>query len=66
MSFREASGSYDVVMFSGTIHHFENVSEVVQQAADMLPPGGLLLCAEPCHEWRMEDAAQVALIRGLL
>lgn len=67
MPFREVSGSYDVVLFSGTIHHFENVEEIVKQAADLLPKGGLLLCAEPCHEeWRLEDAAQVALMRVLL
>lgn len=67
MPFREVSGSYDVVLFSGTIHHFENVEEIVKQAAELLPAGGLLMCAEPCHEeWRMEDAAQVAMIRALL
>jgi hypothetical protein len=39
----------------------------VRRAIDRLLPEGLLLRHEPCHEsWRDTDAAQVALIRGLL
>lgn len=67
LPFRQVSGVYDVVLFSGSIHHLDNAEEVVTKAKDLLRPDGLVLCAEPWHEmWQMEDAAQVALIRGLL
>jgi len=63
----EATGEFDAVLFSGVIHHFPNPERVVRQAAELLLPDGLFVCMEPCHEcWRQEDAAQVALIRGLL
>ena len=66
-SLESMSGSFDAVLFSGAIHHFEDPDFVVRRAVDLLPAGGLLLCHEPCHEsWREADAAQVALIRGLL
>jgi SAM-dependent methyltransferase len=67
LPFMGARGSYDVLLFSGAIHHFRDPKEVVARATTLLPPRGLLLCGEPCHEeWRLEDAAQVALIRILL
>lgn len=67
MPLRQASGLYDVILFSASMHHFENAEQVVSKACDLLSPDGLILCAEPWHEkWQMEDAAQVALIRVLL
>jgi 2-polyprenyl-3-methyl-5-hydroxy-6-metoxy-1,4-benzoquinol methylase len=67
MPFHDSSGIYDVVLFSVSMHHMKNVQEVVDKAFEMLLPGGHLLCYEPCHErFRKQDAAQVALIRGLL
>ena len=66
-SLEEAEGQFDAITFTGVIHHFPDPDAVLQRAADRLVPGGLLLCLEPCHEqWRQEDAAVVALIRGLL
>ena len=65
--FRSISGTYDVILFSGVLHHFAGAEEGVRRAVDLLSTNGLILCYEPCHEqWRMEDAAQVALIRVLL
>lgn len=67
LSLDKISGKFDAVLFSGAIHHFKDVDAVVRCAADLLVPDGLLLCHEPFHEsWREADAAQVALIRGLL
>lgn len=67
MPFWEAKGNYDAILFSGVLHHFDNLEKVINKALDLLLPRGLMLCHEPCHEmWRKEDAAQVALIRGLL
>src|SRR5205807_412055 len=67
LPFREATGEYDAVLFSGTLHHFPDPEQNIRLACDLLKTGGLILCYEPCHEeWRMEDAAQVALIRLLL
>ena len=63
----EATGEYDAVLFSGVIHHFPDPERVVRQGSKLLSPDGLFVCMEPCHErWGQEDAAQVALIRGLL
>jgi SAM-dependent methyltransferase len=65
--FHEASGIYDIVLFCVSMHHMENVQDVVNRAFEMLPPRGHLLCYEPCHEkFREDDAAHVALIRGIL
>ena len=67
LPFRQATGVFDVVLFSGTLHHFSDPERNVRLACDLLAPNGLILCYEPCHEeWRLEDAAQVALIRMLL
>jgi len=65
--FLEAEGLYDAVLFSGSLHHFEDAELNIEKALRLLRDGGLVLCYEPCHEaWRLEDAAQVALIRTLL
>lgn len=66
-AFYEISGTYDVILFCGSMHHMKNVQEVVNKAYEMLPFDGHVLCYEPLHEkFRKQDAAQVALIRGLL
>jgi len=63
----KVSGSYDAVLFSGVLHHLNQVNAVLRKSIQLLKPGGLLLSSEPLHDqWRLEDAAQVALIRGLL
>jgi SAM-dependent methyltransferase len=67
MAFHEAVGQYDVVLFSVSLHHMPDLEGAVNKAKALLKPGGHLLCYEPCHDrWRESDAAQVALIRGLL
>jgi SAM-dependent methyltransferase len=67
LPFQEATGAYDAVLFSGTLHHFPDPEKNIRLAFDLLKAGGLILCYEPCHEeWRLEDAAQVALMRLLL
>jgi 2-polyprenyl-3-methyl-5-hydroxy-6-metoxy-1,4-benzoquinol methylase len=67
MALHEAEGQYDVVLFSVSLHHMPDLEGAVNKAKALLKPGGHLLCYEPCHDrWRQKDAAQVALIRGLL
>ena len=67
LPFHEAEGTYDVLLFSGCLHHLHDVEQVVRRATGLLKENGPLLCLEPCHEqWQPADAAQVALIRGLL
>jgi len=66
-SFEEMTGTYDVLLFSGCLHHLPDAEASVRKALPLLREGGVLLCWEPCHEeWRVDDAAQVALIRGML
>jgi SAM-dependent methyltransferase len=67
MPLQEASGGYDVVLFSVSLHHMTDLDGALLKARELLKPGGHLLCYEPCHDrWQMADAAQVMLIRGLL
>jgi 2-polyprenyl-3-methyl-5-hydroxy-6-metoxy-1,4-benzoquinol methylase len=62
-----ATGIYDVVMFCVSMHHMSDAQAAVDKAYSMLPKGGHLICYEPCHErFGRRDAAQVALMRGLL
>lgn len=62
-----ADQEFDVIMFSVSMHHMSDVQEVLDNCHAMLRKGGHLLFYEPCHErFRLQDAAQVALIRGLL
>lgn len=66
-SLDQISGSFDAVVFTGVIHHFEDPRDVVDRALRLLAPGGVFFCYEPCHErWRQTDAAFVALIRAVL
>jgi 2-polyprenyl-3-methyl-5-hydroxy-6-metoxy-1,4-benzoquinol methylase len=63
----EATGTYDVVLYSGLLHHLEKPDETVEEGVALLRANGIVIAYEPCHEeWRMQDAAQVALIRALL
>ncbi len=65
--FEEATGTYDVVLFSGAIHHFAAPEAIVRRAAGLLKPGGLIVCHEPSRDvWTLGDAAQAGLIRMLL
>lgn len=67
MPFHLVAGQYDVVLFSVSLHHMPDPNGVVRRAGELLRPGGFILCCEPCHErFREQDAAQVALIRGIL
>lgn len=65
--FHLAEGSYDVVLFSVSLHHMPDPEAVVARARELVRDGGHLLCYEPRHEcFRAQDAAQVALIRTIL
>ena len=65
--FHEVTGTYDVVLFSMSLHHMLDVDDVVSKTRQLLKPEGWFLCYEPCHDaFGEKDAAQVALIRTLL
>jgi len=67
LPFTDTKGTYDAILFSGVLHHFDKIEQSICKAIDLLSTSGLILCHEPCHEeWRYQDAAQIALIRGLL
>lgn len=66
-SLDDVQGEFDIITFTGVVHHFPEPDGVLLKAKSLLAPGGIVLCLEPCHErWREQDAAIVALIRGLL
>ncbi len=67
MALDQATGLYDVVLFSVSLHHMVDLEKALEKANSLLRPGGCILCYEPCHDlWTEADAAQVLLIRGLL
>lgn len=70
MSFEDIdklTDKFDVIHFSVALHHMMNVDEVVQKCFHFLPENGHIFVHEPCHErFLNKDAAQVALIRGIL
>ena len=67
-SFDQVVGEeYDVILFSGVLHHLPNVKEAVKHAFSLLKSDGVLISHEPCHErWTKAEASQVVLIRTLL
>ena len=66
-SFEEFEGVFDVVLIRGAIHHMSDPERVIRKIIKHLKLGGILVCTEPSRErWRKQDAAQVALMRGLL
>ena len=66
-SFEDFEGIFDVVLIRGAIHHMSEPEIVIKKIVSHLKPSGILVCTEPSRErWRKQDAAQVALIRGLL
>ena len=63
----EIPKQYDAVLFSGVLHHLEDIDLVLQATKSLLGKDGIVLGHEPCHEgWQPKDANTVALIRGLL
>jgi len=67
LSLEEISNTYDVILFSGVLHHLVDINRAIKKSLALIKPGGLILCYEPSHNtWRLKDASQVALIRCLL
>jgi 2-polyprenyl-3-methyl-5-hydroxy-6-metoxy-1,4-benzoquinol methylase len=67
MPIADVHDKFDAVLFSGVLHHISDVASVLDHVLDITNRGGLILGQEPTHElWRQDDAAQVALMRGLL
>ncbi len=59
--------TFDIILFSGVLHHIEDIGITINKAYNLLIPQGIIICREPCHEdWRLEDAAMTAIIRLLL
>ncbi|MBS4095619.1 MAG: class I SAM-dependent methyltransferase [Sulfuricella sp.] len=66
-SFEAIDGMFDAIIFSGALHHFSDMDEVVAKSLTHLKKDGIILCYEPWHEkWRKQDAAVVALLRLVL
>ncbi|MGM1063222.1 class I SAM-dependent methyltransferase [Saccharothrix sp. Mg75] len=52
---REVSGEYDVVLFTRSLHHADDLDEVLGHAAALLAPGGHLVVEE--FAWERVDRA---------
>ncbi|GAA0366644.1 hypothetical protein GCM10009092_33740 [Bowmanella denitrificans] len=63
----EEDKQFDVILFSGVLHHLEDINLALNKAKKLLSPNGIILGHEPCHEkWQDKDAAVVGVIRCLL
>lgn len=63
----ELENDFDIILFSVSMHHLVDVNKVVTKCHEMLAENKFVLVHEPCHErFLNRDAAQVALIRGIL
>jgi 2-polyprenyl-3-methyl-5-hydroxy-6-metoxy-1,4-benzoquinol methylase len=63
----DVQGEFDAVFIIGVLHHLHDLPDVLKSIRRLLRKDGMLVALECCHErWRPADAAQVALIRGLL
>jgi 2-polyprenyl-3-methyl-5-hydroxy-6-metoxy-1,4-benzoquinol methylase len=63
----EIGRRFDVVLFSGILHHLEDIDGALEVAKGLLEPDGILVCGEPARDsWTEGDAAQVALLRAVL
>ena len=64
---QDVKGEFDAIFVVGVLHHLEDVPDALRQIRGLLRKDGMLVALECCHErWTAADAAQVALIRGLL
>ncbi len=64
---REDYRDFDVILYSGVLHHLEDIDSALKLSNQLLVDDGIIISHEPCHEnWRKEDASVVALIRSLL
>jgi 2-polyprenyl-3-methyl-5-hydroxy-6-metoxy-1,4-benzoquinol methylase len=58
---------FDNICFFGTLHHFSNLTEVVDKVDALLSPDGRLIVGEPARDgYDRRDGAIIALIRCLL
>lgn len=65
--FEDIKDTYDVVLFSASLHHMPEIEKAIQHALNILNPGGLIVCLEPSPcMWKHEDAVPIALVRAIL
>lgn len=58
---------FDAIIFFGSLHHFPDPSQVLDQALTQLAAGGRVMAYEPARDWWTEgDASVLALVRVLL
>lgn len=58
---------FDNICFFMAMHHFPDLSKLLEKVESMMRPSGMLIVVEPCRDqWQMQDAAVAALIRLLL
>ena len=66
-SLDEVIGKFEVILFSGVLHHLEDLTGSIDKINELLNPNGLLTCLEPFHEkFVKNDAAIVGFLRILL
>ena len=63
----EIGRRFDVVLFSGILHHLHDIDAALNVAKGLLESDGILVCSEPARDsWTEGNAAQIALLRAVL
>jgi len=58
---------FDGACFFQTLHHFENVDEVLDKVVSLLNPGGRIIVVEPARDWfSFDNALLIATMRIIL
>ena len=67
MPFMDVDGKFDAILFSGVLHHLDDLNACIQKTNSLLNENGLLLCQEPYHHrFDKKDAAIVGFLRAML
>ncbi len=63
----EPGKRFDGACFFQTLHHFENVDEVLDKVISLLNPGGRIIVIEPARDWfSFDNALFIAAVRIIL
>ena len=65
--FLEFQGTFDIILFTASLHHFPNTDEIISHSFNLLKKGGILIADEPIRDQvSRKNAAVILLLKGLL
>jgi 2-polyprenyl-3-methyl-5-hydroxy-6-metoxy-1,4-benzoquinol methylase len=67
VEFLRVEAEFDAVLFTASLHHFSNIDTILDHAACLLIPGGIIIAEEPCRDLvSRKNVAVMGLIKLLL